>query len=86
MNFKKIILTVLLTVLFTYIVSSVVLLISSGGPSDYWQALNPIYQHETWAFVFVWSLGNWGFLVMILLWFLLFFAIYQIVDKTFFDK
>ncbi|CAM3003022.1 hypothetical protein SAMN05444143_10624 [Flavobacterium succinicans] len=86
MNYKKIILTAILTVLIIYVVSSVVLLLSSGGPSDYWQAFNPIYQHETWMFVFSWSLGDWGFLVMTILWFLLYSSIFLIVDKPFFEK
>ncbi|MGL5111434.1 MAG: hypothetical protein ACRC6O_02220 [Flavobacterium sp.] len=86
MKIKKIILTAFMTVLIIYVVSLAVLLLSSGGPSDYWVAFNPLYQHETWVFVFSYSLGNWGYLVMTLLWFMLYAAIYQMVDNTFFDK
>ncbi|WP_438065445.1 hypothetical protein [Flavobacterium sp. TSSA_36] len=86
MNLKKILFTALLTVVVIYVISAMVLLVSSGGPSNLWQAFNPLYQHETWMFVFSWSLNDWGIPVMTLLWFLLFYAIFQIVDKTFFDE
>jgi hypothetical protein len=83
MTFKKILLTTAFTILLIYLVSLVVLLISSGGPTNYWQAFNPIYQHETWLFVFGWSLGNWGYALMVVLWLLLFTVVYQFVNKTF---
>lgn len=86
MTFKKILLTALFTVLLIYLVSLVVLLISSGGPTNYWQAFNPMYQHETWLFVFGWSLGNWGYALMVVLWLLLFTVVYQFVNKTFFKN
>ena len=86
MTFKKILLTTAFTILLIYLVSLVVLLISSGGPTNYWQAFNPIYQHETWLFVFGWSLGNWGYALMVVLWLLLFTVVYQFVNKTFFKN
>lgn len=86
MTFKKILLTTVFTVLLIYLVSLVVLLISSGGPTNYWQAFNPMYQHETWLFVFGWSLGNWGYALMVVLWLLLFTVVYQFVNKTFFKN
>ncbi|WP_159691468.1 hypothetical protein [Flavobacterium sp. 9R] len=86
MTFKKILLTTVFTILLIYLVSLVVLLISSGGPTNYWQAFNPIYQHETWLFVFGWSLGNWGYALMVVLWLLLFTVVYQFVNKTFFKN
>jgi len=85
MTFKKILLTTVFTILLIYLVSLVVLLVSSGGPSNNWQALNPIYQHETWLFVFGWSLGYWGYGLMIVLWLLLFWVVYQFVN-LFFNK
>lgn len=81
MTFKKILLSACLTVLVIYLVSLVVLLLSSGGPTNYWEAFNPIYQHETWLFVFGWSLGNWGYALMAVLWLLLFTVVYQLVNK-----
>lgn len=86
MTFKKILLTTVFTILLIYLVSLVVLLVSSGGPTNYWQAFNPIYQHETWLFVFGWSLGNWGYALMVILWLLLFTVVYQFVNKTFFKN
>nr|WP_315140822.1 hypothetical protein [uncultured Flavobacterium sp.] len=86
MTFKKILLTTAFTILLIYLVSLVVLLISSGGPTNYWQAFNPIYQHETWLFVFGWSLGNWGYALMVVLWLLLFTVVFQFVNKTFFKN
>lgn len=86
MTFKKILLTALFTVLLIYLVSLVVLLISSGGPTNYWEAFNPMYQHETWLFVFGWSLGNWGYALMVVLWLLLFTVVYQFVNKSFFKN
>ncbi len=86
MAFKKILLTTAFTILLIYLVSLVVLLVSSGGPTNYWQAFNPIYQHETWLFVFGWSLGNWGYALMVVLWLLLFTVVYQFVNKTFFKN
>ncbi|MGL2999576.1 hypothetical protein [Flavobacterium sp. RSSB_23] len=86
MTFKKILLTTVFTVLLIYLVSLVVLLISSGGPTNYWEAFNPMYQHETWLFVFGWSLGNWGYALMVVLWLLLFTVVYQFVNKTFFKN
>lgn len=86
MTFKKILLTTVFTVLLIYLVSLVVLLISSGGPTNYWQAFNPMYQHETWLFVFGWSLGNWGYALMVVLWLLLFTVVYQFVNKSFFKN
>lgn len=86
MTFKKILLTTVFTVLLIYLVSLVVLLISSGGPTNYWQAFNPMYQHETWLFVFGWSLGNWGYALMVVLWLLLFTVVFQFVNKTFFKN
>ena len=86
MTFKKILLTALFTILLIYLVSLVVLLISSGGPTNYWEAFNPMYQHETWLFVFGWSLGNWGYALMVVLWLLLFTVVYQFVNKTFFKN
>ncbi|CAN1515708.1 hypothetical protein MCETHM1_00931 [Flavobacteriaceae bacterium] len=84
MNLKKIILCALLTVLFIYIVSVVVLLIASSGPNNQWQAFDPFYQHDIWLFVFVWSLGKWGYALMVVLWFIIFVAMYQIANKNFF--
>lgn len=81
MTFKKILLSACLTVLVIYLVSLVVLLLSSGGPTNYWEAFNPIYQHETWLFVFGWSLGYWGYALMAVLWLLLFTVVYQLVNK-----
>jgi len=86
MTFKKIILTAVFTILVIYIVSLVVLLVSSGGPTNYWQAFNPMYQHETWLFVFGWSLGYWGYALMVVLWLLLFTVVYQFVNKSFFKN
>jgi hypothetical protein len=85
MTFKKIILTAVFTILVIYIVSLVVLLVSSGGPTNYWQAFNPMYQNETWLFVFGWSLGYWGYGLMVILWLLLFWAMYQLIN-LFFNK
>lgn len=86
MTFKKILLTTVFTFLLIYLVSLVVLLISSGGPTNYWEAFNPMYQHETWLFVFGWSLGNWGYALMVVLWLLLFTVVYQFVNKSFFKN
>ena len=83
MTFKKILLTTVFTVLLIYLVSLVVLLLSSGGPTYHWEAFNPMYQHETWLFVFGWSLGYWGYALMVVLWLLLFTVVYQFVNKTF---
>jgi hypothetical protein len=80
MNVKKIILSVIGTVFVIYSVSLVVLLVASSGPSDYWQAFNPIYQHETWLIIFGLSLGNWGYVVMVIAWLLLFWSVYQFVN------
>jgi hypothetical protein len=85
MNFKKIVLSALFTVLLIYLVSLVVLMLASGGPSNPWQAFDPFYQHDTWLFVFGWSLGYWGYVLMVLLWLLLFWAMYQLIN-LFFNK
>lgn len=84
MTLKKILLTTVFTILLIYLVSLAVLLLSSGGPTNHWEAFNPIYQHETWLFVFGWSLGNWGYVLMTVLWLLLFSVVYLFVNKTFF--
>ena len=86
MTFKKILLTTVFTVLLIYLVSLIVLLLSSGGPTNHWEAFNPMYQHETWLFVFGWSLGYWGYALMVVLWLLLFTVVYQFVNKTFFEN
>lgn len=81
MSVKKILYSVLYTLLVIYCISAMVFLVSSGGPDDFWQALNPYYQLDTWLFIFGWSLGKWGYVLMVVLWFILFGAIYQFVDK-----
>ena len=86
MTFKKILLTTVFTVLLIYLVSLVVLLLSSGGPTNHWAAFNPMYQHETWLFVFGGSLGYWGYALMVVSWLLLFTVVYQFVNKTFFKN
>lgn len=86
MAVKKILRTFLFTLLVIYCISAMVFLVSTGGPDDFWQAFNPQYQIDTWLFVFGWSLGNWGYALMIILWLVLFGSIYQIIDKPFFNK
>lgn len=86
MVYKNIVLSACLTIVLIYLVSLVVLLLSSGGPTNHWEAFNPLYQHETWLFVFGFSLGNWGYALMVVLWLLLFSVVFQFVNKTLFNN
>lgn len=86
MNIKKIVISLLLTFFLIYLISVVILFISYRDNEKWIQILNPIFQLETWLFVFGWSLGNYGYFLMGLLALLIYLGVFGILNKYYFKK
>jgi hypothetical protein len=81
LNLKKISFSFFLSILFTYIISIIILYFTNGNDTNILQIFNPKYQLETWLFVFGWSLGVWGYILMAILFLTIFSLIYRLVSR-----
>ncbi len=86
MNLKRIGVSLILTLLLIYSISVIILFISYRNNENWMQIFNPIFQVETWLFVFGWSLGNYGYFLISLLVLLMFLGIFGILNKYYFKK